>query len=56
MTYRTLVRRIGYSYSIKGLSPDEVDFILWEQTAFPLNCLPDLRKQIHEFFQKVKHD
>lgn len=51
ITWQALVYNAGAQYGVRNLTDRDVDFILWERTAFPVCGLDHTVKQIHEFFQ-----
>jgi hypothetical protein len=50
MSWEDLVRLVASRHGHPGLSDDEVAFVLWELTAFPL-CSPNrVCVQLHRYF------
>lgn len=48
-TWQNLVRGIALGFG-RQVSDDEIEFILWERTAFPVGGLDTTRRQVVEWF------
>lgn len=51
-TWGDMVRRVAADY---GRQPDddEVEFVLWEHTAFPFDTPDRVERQVREFYEKA---
>lgn len=52
MTAIDLAREVAHSAGVTTYSDDDLDYVLWEHTAFPWGGVPYLRRQLEEFFSK----
>lgn len=52
-TWSEMVRRIAAVYDAPELTDDEVEFILWERTAFPFDTPDRIEQQVREFMVEV---
>lgn len=50
-TWADLVWEVWHSWGFHGpLAPWEIDYVLWEETAFPMGSQTEVRQQCAEFF------
>lgn len=50
LTWRDLARLIAGRHGQPGLSDEEIDWLLWEHTAFPLVSPARVCVQLHRYF------
>lgn len=54
MTYLDMTREVAHSAGVITYSDEDLDYVLWEHTAFPFCGVPLLRAQLKEFFAQQK--
>lgn len=54
MTALDLARETAHRVGVTTYSDGELDYVLWEHTAFPFCGEPVLRRQLEEFFDQQK--
>jgi hypothetical protein len=46
VTWADWVRLVASEHGVYGLSDDDVEYLLWERTAWPICDVPYLRRQV----------
>lgn len=56
MTWSDLVYEVAWSYDVHGpFAADEIEYLLWEHTPFPVGGLRDVRVALNQAFYVWPH-